>query len=71
MMDYRDTNQNTGYLSAHTVLEVTDIFGKAVIRRVNIGRCHDISLLDAQHMIAQARERNPERYIQAEFKISL
>jgi hypothetical protein len=69
MREY-DTNPCTGYLRANTVVEVTDIFGKPVIRRVNIGRAFGVTLQEAQSMVAQARERN-QQHIQAEFKISL
>jgi hypothetical protein len=65
-----EANSGTGYLRANTVVEVTDIFGNPVIRRVNIGRAFGVSLQEAQKMVAQARERNSQ-HIQAEFKISL
>jgi hypothetical protein len=70
MRDYSEANSGTGYLRANTVVEVTDIFGKNIIRRVNIGRAFGVTLQEAQSMVAQARERN-QQYIQAEFKISL
>lgn len=69
MREY-ESNSGTGYLRANTVVEVTDIFGKPVIRRVNIGRAFNVSLQEAQKMVSLARERN-QQHIQAEFKISL
>ena len=69
MREY-DDNSGTGYLRANTMIEVIDIFGKPVIRRVNIGRAFNVSLLEAQTMVRLARERN-DQHITAEFKISL
>ena len=60
-----------GYLRAVTQVEVTDIWGHVVMRSVTIGRAHGVHLLEAQDMIEKARDRNPGRNIQAEFKISL
>ena len=70
MREYHEADSGTGYLRANTLVEVTDIFGKTIIRRVNIGRAFNVSLPEAQKMVARARERNSQ-HIMAEFKISL
>ena len=60
-----------GYLTASVNVEVTDIWGHRVVKRVSVGRVHGVSLHDAQSMVAKARDNNREQYVQAKFLVNL
>ena len=60
-----------GYLKAHTLVHVTDIFGNDIARRVSLGTDWNTTLESARERINTAREKNPSIQIQAEFRINL
>lgn len=60
-----------GYLTASVNVEVTDIWGYSVVKRVSVGHAHGVSLQDARNMVAKARDNNPNQNLQAKFLVNL
>jgi hypothetical protein len=71
MREYSEVTSGEGYLTASVNVEVTDIWGHPVIKRVCVGRVHGVSLQDARSMVAKARDNNSNQHVQATFKVSL
>lgn len=71
----RDTanfiSSGDGYLTASVNVEVTDIWGNRVVKRVSVGRVHGVSLQDATSMVAKARDNNSNQWVQAKFMVNL
>ena len=63
----------TGTLSAHVCVNLTDIYGKAVVKKVSLGKVHCIALEVAQTMVEVARYENAEDHpeVVAVFTINL
>ena len=60
-----------GVLTASTTLELVDLHGRVVVRRVRAGTAHCISLDTARVMTEQVRAANPSKHIQAQITFSL
>jgi hypothetical protein len=60
-----------GYLSAATNVEITDIFGRQITRRVSVGRVYGVGLNEARRMVENARTNNPGQNVRAKFTVSL
>lgn len=68
---YGDPKNPNGFLTAFTYVEVTDIFGNTRIRKVCIGRAHNMQLDTARDLVSVAREKNADKNISALFTIGL
>ena len=68
--NYVDATNPRGEVSAHTFVNVRNIFGQDCIRRISLGRC-PATLSEAKQMIGSAREAQPAQQVSAQFTIYL
>ena len=72
--DYRDTpkvRNSDGVMRAYTYVEMTDINGRSIRRRVSLGVDWNTELETARDTMERTRANNPSLRIEGDFRINL